>query len=261
MFGRVLPLVALLLFAAHGAGVRAQQTPAKTGDPKEPQKSEDKQRPEATQTPQATHAPAETPKQGASPKATAARYRELLEKLRKGERDVDFTELRMSYTETADYSPYGDDSETRQGMFEALDSGKWDDALKHSATILEKNYVDINGHFGAFAANMRKGDAEKADFHKYVFQGLLDSVRSGGDGKSMEHAFVVISTDEEYALLSFLGLRRTRQALMNKDGHAYDMLAAVDPETNQTYSFYFQIDIPFGWLGRSLKGASEGKKP
>ena len=243
MFRRILPLVALLLFAAHGAGVRAQES----------QKSEDKQKPEATQTPQATPKPAETPKQGAQQKPTAARYKELLEKLKKGERDVDFTELRMSYTETDDYDPYGGDREARQGMFAAINSGKWDDALKHSAKILEKNYVDINGHFGAFAANMRKGDAARADFHKYVFRGLLDSVQSGGDGKSIERAFVVISTDEEYALLNFLGLRSTSQALLNSGGHAYDRLAAVDPETKQTYDFFFQIDIPFGWLGRSLK--------
>lgn len=249
MLRRILPLVALSLLAAHGAGVRAQES----------RKPEDRQKPEATQTPQATPTPAatpkpeETPKQDATPKPTAARYKELLDKLKKGERDVDFTELRMSYTETADYSPYGDDSETRQAMFAAINSGKWDDALKHSAKLLEKNYVDINGHFGAFAANMRKGDAERADFHKFVVRGLLDSVRSGGDGKSVEHAFVVISTDEEYALLNSLGLRTTNQALLNSGGHAYDRLSAIDPETKQTYDFYFQIDIPFGWLGRSLK--------
>ena len=195
----------------------------------------------------------ETPKQGARPKPSAARYRELLEKLKKGERDVDFTELRMSYTETEDYSPYGGDDDARGAMFSALKAGKWDDALNHSAKILEKNYVDINAHLASLAANARKGDTAKADFHKFVLHGLVDSVRGGGDGRSMEKAFVVISTDEEYALLNLLGLRTTSQALLSGGGHAYDKLAAVDPETNQTYDFYFQIDIPFGWLGRGRK--------
>jgi hypothetical protein len=78
-------------------------------------------------------------------------------------------------------------------------------------------------------------------------------VRGDGDGRSMEKAFVVISTDEEYALLSILGLRPGGQSLMQGGGHAYDRLDAVDPKTNQKYEFYFQIDIPFGWLGRNLK--------
>ncbi|HVF45471.1 MAG TPA: DUF4919 domain-containing protein [Pyrinomonadaceae bacterium] len=243
MLRRILPLAALFLLAAHGAAVGAQES----------QKAEDKQKPEATQTPQATPAPAATPKQGASPKATAARYWELLDKLKRGERDVDFTELRMSYTETADYNPYGDNSDARRAMFAALRTSKWDDALSQSAKILEKNYADIDGHVGAYSANRQRGDAAKADFHKYVFLGLIESVRSGGDGSSAERAIVVISTDEEYALLSFLGLQRTNQALLNSGGHAYDRLAAVDPETKKTYYFYFRIDIPFGWLGRSLK--------
>lgn len=243
MFRKILPLFALLLFAAHGARVCAQ----------EPQKPEDRQKPEATQTPQATPKPAETPKQGASQKPTAARYKELLDKLKKGERDVDFTELRMSYTETEDFSPYGGDEDARAAMFGAMKAGKWDDALKHSAKILEKNYVDINAHFVSFAANKRKGDTARAEFHEFVVHGLLSSVRGDGDGKSMEKAFVVISTDEEYALLNLLGLRTTSQALMNDGGHAYDKLATIDPETKQTYVFYFQIDIPFGWLGRALK--------
>lgn len=251
MFRRVLPLVALLLFAAHGAGVRAQ----------EPQKSEDKQKPEATQTPQATPTPEETPKQGASPKATAARYKELLDKLKKGERDVDFTELRMSYTETEEYDPYGGDRETRKAMLATFASGKWDDVLKYSAKLLEKNYVDIYAHLSVFTAHTRKGDESKAEFHKFVLEGLVSSVRGGGDGKSPEKAFVVISADEEYALLGILGLRATGQALINSGGHWYDRLAVIDPKTSQKYDYFFQIDIPFDWLGRSLKGASGGKKP
>jgi len=252
MFRRALPLAALLLLAAHGAAARAQQTPVVNADRKDAQGTQDKQKPEPTPAPP-QKLEEDTPKQGARQKPSAARYRELVEKLRNGERDVDFTELRMSYTETEDFSPYGGDDDARGAMFAALKTGKWDDALRQSEKILTKNYVDINARFGALAANTRKADAAKADFHKFVLHGLVDSVRGGGDGRSMEKAFVVISTDEEYALLNLLGLRVTSQALMNGGGHAYDKLAAVDPETKQTYDFYFQIDIPFGWLGRSLK--------
>jgi len=69
----------------------------------------------------------------------------------------------------------------------------------------------------------------------------------------MDTAFVVISTDEEYALFSALGLRVTAQALINEKGHNYDKMTAVDPKTNETLIYYFNIDKPFNWLGNSLK--------
>ena len=223
MLRRMTPLALALLLFAHGAGAHSRQTPAQSGGAK------------------------------AAQKPSAARYKELLAKLKKGERDVDFTELRMSFTESDEYSPYGGDRDARKAMFAALNAGDWDEALKQSAKILEKNYVDINGHFGAFVSSARKGEEERAQFHKYVFDGLIKSVQGGGDGRSMEKAFVVISTDEEYALLNVLGLRPMSQALMTGGGHKYDKFSAVDPETKKTYEFYFQIDKPFGWLGQSLK--------
>ncbi|HEX8284437.1 MAG TPA: DUF4919 domain-containing protein [Pyrinomonadaceae bacterium] len=211
----------------------------------------------ATGSPQPAQAsaPQEAPKAGAAQtqRPGAGRYEELLQRLKKGDRTVDLGELRMAYAESKDYSPYGGDREARGAMFAALRAGDWEAALKQSAKILDKNYVDINAHFGAHVANARKGDAEKAAFHKFVLDGLVKSVRGSGDGKSMETAFVVISTDEEYALLNLMGLRPAGQSLMAGGGHRYDMLEAVDPKTNEQQKFYFQIDKPYGWLGNSLK--------
>lgn len=241
MSRRALPFAALLLFA-FCAEALARQTPAnppaagQSQSAEGPKKSEDAKKAEA-----------------ASRKPGAARYADLLEKLKKGDRSTDFTELRMSYAESDQYSPYGGDRDARRAMFAAINAGNWDEAWTQSAKILEKNYVDINGHFGAFVSSKRKGEEERAQFHKYVFEGLVKSVQGGGDGRSMEKAFVVISTDEEYALLNVLGLRPMGQSLMTGGGHSYDKFSAVDPETKKTYEFYFQIDKPFGWLGRSLK--------
>jgi len=69
----------------------------------------------------------------------------------------------------------------------------------------------------------------------------------------MATAFVVISTDEEYALFNYLGLRPTDQALIKDKGHSYDKMTALDPKTNQSVVYYFNIDKPFNWLDKSLK--------
>jgi len=182
-----------------------------------------------------------------------AAYETLLKRIKDGDKTVDFKELRMAYAESSRYSPYGGDSEAQKAMFAAMRASQWDEALKQSAKILEKNYVDINAHFGAFVANHEKGITDKADFHKFVVQGLIGSITNSGDGKSTDKAFVVISTDEEYALLNYLDLRPTGQALINSGGHSYDKLTAVDPKTNEKYELFFNIDKPFGWLGNSLK--------
>jgi len=181
------------------------------------------------------------------------RYEVLLEKLKNKDQSLDFKDLRLAYTETSHYSPYGSDKESQKAMFAAVKASQWDEVLKQSAAILDRNYLDINAHFSAFLANQGKGVSDKADFHRFVARRLLDSIRNSGDGKSTDTAFVVISVDEEYALFSSSGLRVTAQALVNEKGHNYDKMTAVDPKTNETLIYYFNIDKPFNWLGNSLK--------
>ena len=180
-------------------------------------------------------------------------YESLLERVKKSDKSVDFLELRMAYTETKSYSPYGGDRDSRNEMFAAINAKEYAKALEAATKIINSNYVDLNGHFGAFVAHRELGHTEQAIYHRYVFDGLLNSIRNSGDGKSREKAFVVISTDEEYVLLNYLGLRTTQQALLNDKGHSYDLMTALDPNTNQSVEYYFNIDKPFNWLGNSLK--------
>ncbi|HEX5709266.1 MAG TPA: DUF4919 domain-containing protein [Pyrinomonadaceae bacterium] len=221
----------------------------------------------SAQTPTPTPAPAstatpppsakeskETPAQAsaATPAASKSNYPALVERVRKGDRAVDFGELRMAYTETADYNPYGGGEERGQ-MFAALNERKFADALSVAEKVLQKNYVDLNAHFVSSVANRELGRGEQADFHRFIFTGLADSIRRSGDGKSTSTAFVVISTAEEYVVLNLMGLRPAGQALLHDGGHSYDRMRGVDPQTNQQVELYFNIDKPFGWLGNSLK--------
>ena len=190
----------------------------------------------------------------AQPQAPAKnKYDELLERVKKSDSSVDFKELRLAYTETEAYSPYGGDRESRQAMFAAINAREYDKTLENAEKILSKNYLDINAHFGCFVGHRGLGHADKAAYHKFVFEGLLNSIKNSGDGKGTETAFVVISTDEEYALFNWLGLRPAGQALINKNGHNYDQMTVTDPKTNETLTYFFNIDKPFNWLEKSLK--------
>jgi Domain of unknown function (DUF4919) len=198
--------------------------------------------------PKPTAAPTPTP--SPAPKSS---YDSLLERVKQGDKTADFKELRFAFTETPAYSPYGGDRDLRKEMFVAINGKDYDKALASAERMLAKNYLDINGHFGCFAAHNRLGHTDKAAYHKFVFEGLLNSIKDSGDGKTPETAFIVISTDEEYALFNWLGLRVSGQALIHKDGHDYDKMTVNDPKTNETSDYFFNIDKPFTWLGNSLK--------
>jgi len=194
--------------------------------------------------------PTPTPAAQASAKPT---YDTLLARLKKNDQTVDFKELRLAYTESAGYSPYDHDVAGRTRMFAALKANEFDKVLELAGATLAGNYLDIMGHFGCFVAHRELGHADLSTYHRFIFEGLLNSIKNSGDGKTEETAFVVISTDEEYALFNYLGLRAQGQALITKDGHSYDRMTALDPGTNETVTYYFNIDKPFNWLGKSLK--------
>src|SRR5216684_761005 len=54
----------------------------------------------------------------------------LLERAKRSDATLDFKELRMAYTETADYSPYGGDRESRKQMFAALNAKDFNSAVE-----------------------------------------------------------------------------------------------------------------------------------
>ena len=138
-------------------------------------------------------------------------------------------------------------------MFAALNAEEFDLALESAEKILAKNFVEMNAQFAAYVANRELGHGDKATFHKFVFDGLVKSITASGDGKTAETAFVVISTDEEYVLLNFLGLRPSGQSLITRNGHSFDRMTALNSKTNETVVYFFNIDKPFNWLGQSLK--------
>jgi hypothetical protein len=199
---------------------------------------------------------AQQPVQEKQPPAVAPTkpdYEALLERVKKSDKTVDFKELRLAYTETTKYSPYGGDRTRRKAMFESLDAKQYDKALAAANEILDSNYLDLMAHFGATVSNRELGNAEKSAYHRFVFDGLMNSIRNSGDGKTEETAFLVISTDEEYVLFNFLGMRVQSQALVKGKDHTFDKMTALDTKTNETVVYYFNIDKPFNWLGKSLK--------
>lgn len=170
-------------------------------------------------------------------------YANLLSALKAGNTNIDYGRLRMSYVESPERKKAKDTSADEKAMSQALQDRDFPSALKQADAVLENEYVNLDAHFVAYIANREMGDSVKAEFHKAVFRGLIDSIRNSGDGKSPEKAWVIISVHEEYVMLRVMGLRPSGQSLVMDKGHAYDVMKAKD-EDGKEETFYFNTDIP-----------------
>ena len=189
--------------------------------------------------------PKPLPVKSAESTRLAKEYEELVAKLKQGDTSIDFKKLRLAFTETKEFSPYGG-SESRELMNDALAKKDFKEALKLANERLKNYYVDIDAHFTAMIANLELKREKEAGFHRNVVRGLLDSILDGADGKTAKTAYFVISIREEYFVMSYNGYRVAGQALKMLDGHTYDVLSGTNPDTKETAEVYFNIDKVFG---------------
>lgn len=99
---------------------------------------------------------------------------------------------------------------------------------------------------------MRQGHQPEAKREYDITVGLMKSVTGGKDGQTAASAFNVITVGEEYALMMVMQYQVAGQALVNENGHAYDVLTASkaggDPR-----KFYFLIDSVMAGEAKALE--------
>ena len=176
-------------------------------------------------------------------KLTAKDYTDLLAKLKGGDTSIDFKTLRMAFTETEEYSYDGPEKADREKFFKPFNDKNYKEALKQAEKSLEKNYVDANAHYVAYNAAKELKDGKKAAFYKAVLLGLLSSIQSGNNGLSEKTPFYVITIDEEYTMMKFLGYQFTSQSLQHLNDHTFDVMTATNTKTNEKATLYFNIDV------------------
>jgi hypothetical protein len=176
----------------------------------------------------------------------------LIVRLAKGDWKIDYTELRVSYAFTKDYDPYG--VATMGPLIAAFKAARDDDckeALKNAAEVLRKQYVNIGAHIVRQRCFEKTND-KLLESERAITRGLADSILKSGDGTSAKTAFVVVTLDEENFVLGQLGLSKGAQALVDQDGHKYDLLTGKDEKTGDEQGVYFNIDLLFAGMTRLL---------
>lgn len=181
---------------------------------------------------------------------TAQDYENMLAKLKGGDANIDYKALRMAFTKTKNYYYDGANRDEQNKFYKPFGEKNYEEALKQAEKFLGKNYVDVDTHYVAYRAATELKDVAKAEFHKSVLLGLLNSIKNGNDGSSEKNPFFVISLGEEYALMRFTGYHHISQRLQHRDGHTFDVFEAVNTKSNEKATLYFNIDIV--WAAEKL---------
>jgi len=179
----------------------------------------------------------------ARPPASPASYDALLDRARMRPPDVDFGELRLAYARSERYRPYARYPDEDRAMKQAVDARDWRAVLEIAETALAQNYVRARPHFWAMTANGNLGRAAAAAHHKAVMEGLLRSIVASGDGRTPATAMVIIDVQEEYDVMTFLGVRSRTQSLMREAGRALDR-HAIEGRDGAQSELYFDVSLP-----------------
>ena len=187
------------------------------------------------------------------PAAESFAYDALVTRLRAGDTLVDYTAARMAYVKTPQYQPYPVRWEGSQAMFDALERRKYAELRRLADSILATNYVDPDAHLGAMAAAFSLGDSARGHFHGAVFRGLIRSI-GARSGRTLDSAIIVITLQEEYALLRASGLERTTVATLQCGRSLCDQMEVVDRKSRSAKgTLYFDISIPQAWGAKHLR--------
>lgn len=180
-------------------------------------------------------------------------YSELLARAKAQDSTLDFGQLRTAFTQTEEYNPYGFDEESRDAAMKALREKDYAQAMQLADKILSQNYLDLDGHLIGWEAARNLKDTAKEQQHNFMLEGLLKAIASSGDGKSSKTAWKVIFVREEYVFTRILGAKVESQALVTEDGHNVDALTVTLPGDPNKHTLYFNVDIPFRWMGDHIK--------
>ena len=189
-------------------------------------------------------------------KEIVAIYHHLKERSKDDVMGIDYTHLRVAYTSTDQYRPYGSDfTGSIQNFMQAISRDDFVSALASANERLSVKELDIQANFDAAFAYKQLGRIEDYNYHRYFSMGLNLSVHRSGDGSSFESPKYVIDVDEEFHCMRFDGFVPDEQSLVTHEGQRYDVIRARNPQSGENRDYYFNIEIPMKWLDERLRDA------
>src|SRR6266566_5533562 len=158
-----------------------------------------------------------------------------------------FQNIRDNFAKPKDFSGTWISSSEREKLLNTYSEEKPNTFIDGAKDWLKKCPVDAKVHLMLASLLIRTGDYPGGVYHRSMFYGLLSSILVSGDGKTPKTAFRVISSDEEYTVMNFIGAKIKNQKL---DGMHDVMDVEIDGKTS---IIYFDVSIGLEALGRKLK--------
>lgn len=185
--------------------------------------------------------------------ACAAEFDDLVAKAERGDADVNYAALRTSFVQSDHYAPYDSDaSALAVAAYKAAEAGDCPAALAKAGDALKINYLSIVAHAVRGDCLQRQGDETGSARELAIGRGIAQALLATGDGTSPATAYIVVTISEEGFLLNVLGFPEERQALINDNGHAYDLISGHDFKTHEPRSAYFNVDALFLGMSRQF---------
>ncbi len=184
---------------------------------------------------------------------STSEFKILMERLFKGDTTLDFRQLRLAYTKTPLYDPYGLDSTTsltnlRAAMFRLAKEEKFGEAYDSAFHLAMRCFVDLDAQLMLAYTAKRLDRKDQLKFYGYVVVKLIRSILTSGDGKSKKTAYQVISLEEERAFLQQMGFKIEKQSLIRDGDRAWDMIEAIKADSKEKQTIYFDVSIPMSTI-------------
>ena len=183
----------------------------------------------------------------------SSEYRQLVERAKRGDAEVDFVRLRDAYVKWQCDEEAKTDAPNREEMVAAFKAKEYAKAVELAEVVLDYEFVNLGLHRAAEDAYRKLDNQTRADFHKTIADKLVAALLASGDGKTAETAYRVLSIREEYFIMNQLGYAVSSQALLMIKERPYDLLSGQDKKTNKDVSIYFDIGSFFGGCKREKK--------
>lgn len=178
--------------------------------------------------------------------ASAEDYATLKARLLGGDTALDFRALRFAYAASPDYRPDAPESLLRRrGVQDALEAGRFTEALPLLERWLAADLLNPFAHLGAARAYRAVGDAARADFHDAVVDRLFESVCARDEGQSERRPCPVISFDEQHFFLVMHDFAIDGEyGTYCVDGRPCEVYEVTKRNTNERFTLYFDIYRP-----------------
>jgi hypothetical protein len=177
-------------------------------------------------------------------------YRELVERVKKGDPSVDFVQLISAASDWELSEKSLIEAPNRDEMVQAFKKKDYKRAVKLADLVLNYEFTNRSLHLATADAYENLADNANANFHRETAERILKALLSTGDGKTVDTAYCVQSINEEYVIMRYFGFKVSMQAYIISGNSSYDLLSGKDEKTGKDVGLYFDIS---GYFSRCVQ--------